>query len=294
MIMKIEYQDRIEDYLLNRMSNDDRTLFEQDLKMDTELREQYEFISMVKTALMFENIEKDVLSVDSGGEDIAAATTSGNEKSDCNYEKNIRIDIRKKHTQSRFSKSHVIIWISGIAAMLIVGLFIFNNLPSYHDPALLETAYIQPSDSILSPAINKGEMCSEGRNEMEIETLLAMGDYSKALVQAEQSEAIIMELMRTNRESNSRGNCQEILGDENESLKCESSQLQYGSRGDSQEETGDELDSLENMLSQLQYWKAKALIGLNRKAEAIKLLDEIRHSESKYKEQADSLYKVLR
>ena len=264
MIMKIEYQDRIEDYLLNRMSNDERTVFEQDLKKDAALRDQYEFISMLKTALMIENIEKDVLSIDSDGEDIAAVATSENEESDCNYDNIIKLDLRKKQSLSRFSKSHVIVWISGLAAVFIVGLFIFNQLIVDNNTNSSEIAYIQAPDTIFSSIIKDEDMSFDTGRKMDMKCMSTRGN---ALAQIEEYEVYInSELMRLERELNSRG----------------------------EEDFGEEIDSLKRKLLQLQYYKAKALIKLNRIKEAIKLLDEIRHSKSKYKEQADSLYKHIK
>ena len=58
--MKEVYQDRIEKYLLNRMSYEERLTFESDLEKNEVLRTQFEFTKTVQIALMLENIEKDV------------------------------------------------------------------------------------------------------------------------------------------------------------------------------------------------------------------------------------------
>lgn len=49
--MKKEYQDRIDDYLLNRMSETERHAFERELECDEELCDQLMFTKAVQQAL---------------------------------------------------------------------------------------------------------------------------------------------------------------------------------------------------------------------------------------------------
>ena len=53
--MKQEYQDRIDDYLLHRMSDKDKRAFEDELSHDEELREQLEFTKSVSSAIKSRN-----------------------------------------------------------------------------------------------------------------------------------------------------------------------------------------------------------------------------------------------
>lgn len=276
--MKIEYQDRIENYLLNRMSDADKHAFERDLEKDAELRDQYEFVSMVKTALMLENIEKDVSRWSNA------------------YKERIENDVKEREEQKKVASyrptgtdcycpapptehrpimSHssgrkILYWISGIAAVFIVGIFIFNNLLS----PLPGTSPVIDLESASQPdysAKNNSDVSFKGSRQMDIERQLAMGDYSKALAQIEELEANIrMELMPFEHELYSRG---------------ESQEYEY------------EQVLLENKLSELLIRKAQVLIELNRTDEAIIILNEIRHYDNihkKYKEQADSLYNILK
>ena len=50
--MKKSYQDKIDDYLLDRMTEEERRAFENDIENDMELREQIKFTEMVQKALM--------------------------------------------------------------------------------------------------------------------------------------------------------------------------------------------------------------------------------------------------
>lgn len=220
-IMKIEYQDRIEDYLLDRMSDDERLVFEKELEKDDELRDQFEFTSTVKTALMLENIENDI----------------------SNWKEARKM--RETVAVASNPKRHLLYWISGIAAVLIVGFIIFD--------------VYQPSPQGMS---------STEEADTETEVLLSQGEFLLALAQIEKEEAHIRsELMLIEREMGSRGRGMDDAGDNNR---------------------------LTSKLEHLLFLKAQAFIGLNRKEEAVVLLDEIRHSESIYKVQADSLYNVLK
>lgn len=49
--MKKEYQDRIDDYLLDRMTEEERRAFENDIENNKELREQMKFTEMVQGTL---------------------------------------------------------------------------------------------------------------------------------------------------------------------------------------------------------------------------------------------------
>jgi len=57
--MKKIYQDRIDDYLLDRMTEEERRAFVNDIENNMELREQMKFTEMVQRALKNKN-EKNI------------------------------------------------------------------------------------------------------------------------------------------------------------------------------------------------------------------------------------------
>lgn len=256
--MKIEYQDRIEDYLFNRMADDERQSFEQELENDAELRDQYEFITMVKTALMLENIDNDVnewtkayKERNEEEESEYKATGSGSE---CNT---IGPAPRATSAPPRSSNRKFIYWISGIAALFIVGFFLFKNV-----------YFVEDADVAFSPR-PQGVSTIRGIDSTT-ENLLAKADYKGAFDRIVTLEdEIATELMMIDREINSRG-------------ETEDEKLAYKQK------------ELKVRQEELSWLKVQALLGLNRKEEAIALLEKIRNSESEYKEQADSLYNMLK
>lgn len=256
--MKIEYQDRIEDYLFNRMADDERQSFEQELENDAELRDQYEFITMVKTALMLENIDNDVNEWTKAYKERNEEEESEYKATGSGYECNtIEPAPRATSAPPRSSNRKFIYWISGIAALFIVGFFLFKNV-----------YFVEDADVAFSPR-PQGVSTIRGIDSTT-ENLLAKADYQGAFdrIIALEDE-IDTKLMMIDREINSRG-------------EAEDEKLAYKQK------------ELKVRQEELSWLKVQALLGLNRKEEAIALLEKIRNSESEYKEQADSLYNMLK
>ena len=94
----INFQDRIDEYLLHgeTMSEEDKTQFLKEIEEDEEKRELYEFTKNVKQAMV------------SRGEKLKAMTE---------FQKEIKHGRRKSW-----------LWISSIAAILVIGIFAINPL----------------------------------------------------------------------------------------------------------------------------------------------------------------------
>lgn len=232
-------EDRIDAYLLDKMTSDERRQLEIDASNFEEIKKELEFSSNVQKAL-FSRTQKLIAIKE--------------------WEKK-----EKNKQKMKIAPYRNLYWISGIAAAFIVGIFIYISLPSPSSGDIAKESSNQP---IFSSSAKDGDMSFRGCSQMDTESLLAMGDYSKALAQIEKDEANVRtELMLIDRQMSSR----EVSPD---SVRVQQKK---------------------NKLVHLLYLKAKVLIALNRTDEAVKLLDEIRHSDSKYyREQADSLYSELR
>lgn len=258
--MRIEYQDDIDRYVLGRMTDDERLEFEEKLSKNDELKEQMEHTKAVRDVLeRFEEVE--ILKRIEKMEEEDELEKPEYKPTGSGYEYTVKPDNRIC-ASPRSSNRKFIYWISGIAAVFIMGIIIFNTLPST-SPGIGMESTSQPSYS----SNRNGNVSFKGGRQMNIESLLTQGDYSKALAQIEKDEANVKtELMLIEREMSSRG-------EKPDSVKVQQKK---------------------NKLINLQYLKAQALIGLNRKEEAVILLEEIRHSDSKFMEQADSLYNILK
>lgn len=227
--MKEEYEDRIDAYLMGTMTEDERRQFEADTKKDDELKRQFEFTRDVQAALK-SRIEKLIA---------------------------IKEWEKRKEEEKKVASRKRIYWASGIAAVFIVGFFLFNNIYVSED-----------ADVAFSPR-PQGVSTIRGI-DATTENLLAKSDYQGALERIESLEdEIATELMTLEREKGARG-------------------------AEGEDEIAYKQEELKLKQEELSWLKVQALLGLNRKEEAIALLDKIRHSESEYKEQADSLYNVLK
>ena len=103
--MDNNFQDRIDEYLLHEdtMSEEDKAQFLKEIEEDAEKKEQYEFTKNVKVAMV------------SRGEKLKAMTEFQKEMTE--FQKEIKHGRRKSW-----------LWISSIAAILIVGYFAINPL----------------------------------------------------------------------------------------------------------------------------------------------------------------------
>jgi hypothetical protein len=101
----INFQDRIDEYLLHSetMSEEDKAQFLKEIEEDAEKKEQYEFTKNVKVAMV------------SRGEKLKAMTEFQKEMTE--FQKEIKHGRRKSW-----------LWISSIAAILVVGFLAINPL----------------------------------------------------------------------------------------------------------------------------------------------------------------------
>ena len=267
--MKIDFQDRIDEYLLDRMSDEERMTFENEVNSDKKLQEQLYFTEGVQQVLKSRN-EK-LAKMEEWQNDyewdyeqnVVAAAKYHLTGSGYDYCPAPTIESRRGGSSSPFKK--IFYWASGIAAVFIVGVFILNVFSPSSPEIAMETAS-QPTET----PINNGNVSFRGRSQnLYIESQQAIGDYSKVLARLEKNEADIRaDLMLIDCELHSRAN------------GCEDAKKNK--------------DSLKTNLVRVLYLKAQALIGLNRKEDARGVLDEIRQAKSEYGIKADSLYHQLR
>lgn len=255
--MRLEFQDSIDRYVLGRMADDERTSFEEKLSENGELKEQMELTKAVKDVLE-RNEDLDILERIERMEEEYDMEKTGYKPTGSGYERNtIGPAPRTAGAPPRSSNRKLIYWISGIAALFIVGFFLFKNI------------YFAGDEDVAFSPRPQGVSTIRGI-DATTENMLAKADYQGALERIDSLEdEIATELMILEREKGARG----AEGEGEIAYKQEELMLK-------QEE--------------LSWLIVQALLGLNRKEEAIALLDKIRHSESEYKEQADSLYNVLK
>jgi len=231
--MKIDYQDRIDEYLLHRMSDEERIAFENEVDSDKELQEQLSFT-----------------------EDVQQTLKSRNEKLSKMEEWQGDYEWEETRSKPWSSSRKFFYWVSGIAAIFIAGFFFAHIYMSDN----FDVVYYKET-----PAL--GNVTFRGSsNYSHIDTLLCNSEYEEALSKIEREEFIL------------RSDSVRII----QKKEMHEKQKEYM------------MQRVKMQKDDLNWLKVHALWGLHRQAEAISLLNSIRHTENEYKEQADSLYHLLR
>jgi len=254
--MKQEFQDHIDDYLLGRMSDEDRMSFEKELKQDAELREQMEFTQNVQTATKSRNeklAKMDEWEDDYVFEDDKRVASANYRPTGSGYDACPSPSAEQTFAKPRSSGKKAFYWISGIAAIFIAGFFLANNL------------FVMESGNPASPLPHEYGNMRGGADFTSIEELLESQDFESALVQIEKQE--------------------QKLADEMAVLEQDSVQ--------DNERKEYELQLIESKMDDLNWLKVQSLLGLGQKEKAVELLNTIRKSNSGYSLQADSLYNSL-
>lgn len=148
--MKIEYQSQIDDYLLNRMSDEERQEFERELNVNQEIHEQFSFTNDVKNVVKSRN-------------DILAKI----QEWDDDYKKEKKQNVSNRH---RFKR--IMYWSSGIAALFVAGFFIAQSV-SYtgrHEEYKAD-----------SPKYGAIPIRGESYDYYEIEQMINQRKYDKAI-----------------------------------------------------------------------------------------------------------------
>ena len=277
--MKEEYQERIEDYLFNRITNDEKLAFEQELDKNKELRDQYEFTSSVRTALMLENIEKDVkewtTEYTTRKEALMAAseylpTGSGYEDMTVNTAPN-QVEEHKVITHT--SPRSFLYWISGMVAAFAIFFIIFNwdtTINNLDKGKKIAERAIKKEGSKLSSSGGREELLGSGAPiSSSKEYDITNEDKKIALAQIQQEEQQIeLLIMRYEQPEMSRD-----PSDNNDVLQINALSLQ---------------------LDELRWKRANLLLELHYTKEAILLMDSISKSNSIYRLKAEDKMRSLK
>ena len=126
--MKKDFQDRIDEYILGRMTDGEKAQFEAEVNQDESKREQLEFTRNVKGAISSREDKMAKLKMmqrmyDWEHQQVAASMRATG-TDDCLYSPSPQCAAEKKPSK------RIWWWASGIAAMLVIGLFIVNPFGS--------------------------------------------------------------------------------------------------------------------------------------------------------------------
>lgn len=258
--MKIEFQDRIDDYLQDRMSDEERKSFESDAAENAELKEQLQFTETVQQATKSRNEKLAAMEEwknDYVWEDerVAAASAAEYRPTGSGYNYCPAPTMKESRSMPRSSGRRVFYWISGIAAVFIVGFFLIQNLYVANSPV----------EYMPSPSMNDMTLRA-GSDNSEIELLLSQKKYEDALDLIEEKYLVVQD------------DSLDIVQDET----MDAEQKEY------------DMQIVKDKQDELKWLKAHALLGLSQQETALRILDELRNEEGYYQMAADSLYNHIK
>lgn len=261
--MNIDFQDKIDNYLQDRMSIEERRHFEQEVEANDELKEQLEFSRLVQAAFK-----------DRGEKLAKMAQWEQEELAEYSYDDEEQI----APAVAANSWRKYLYWCSGIAAVFIVGFLLFSTMHiDTSDPPIIENA--------------DGSVRGNSAIHNHIKGMLATGEYESALALIEKEESEDLQELAS-LQTNDSGYMDESQGSPNGPVNVEAaSGDDYASAED---DNNDQKEIIEADLYELRWLKVQALIGLGDKKQAFLILDALRTQKGYYQVKADSLYHELK
>ncbi len=263
--MKFENQDRIDEYLLNRMSNDERRAFEEEVDSNEELRDQLSFTEDVQSIVKSRNEKLAKMEKWKGDyewqEELKGATKPRRRARENGYERRI------------------IYVVSGVAAVFIAGIFL---LPIFYFIGRNTSYKPGPIDGIPSLQANA--------NNSDIEYLINHKEYDMALVLIEKKgQMLAMNTPSFKRNLEGAMEPERYYGKKG----YHEPRVKRVIKGTGENSENEDL-SVKEKMDELKWLKVYALLGLQRYDEALQLLDELRSTEGFYQSSADTLYKLIK
>ena len=125
--MKKDFQDRIDEYVLGRMSDEEKAQFEAEVNQDESKKEQLEFTRNVKGAISSREDKMAKLKMmqrmyDRKHQQVVALRATGTD--------NCQDSRAPQYIEKKKPSKRIWWWASGIAAVLVIGLFVVNPFGS--------------------------------------------------------------------------------------------------------------------------------------------------------------------
>jgi len=253
--MNQEYQEKIDQYLLGQMSDQDCLVFENEIDNNQELKKQFEFTKNVKDAIVGRN--RRLSQIYEWEQDYEAKKKAKAEQEEYHAARNgyDNVESASGNVEKKSSRRQYIYWISGIAAIFIVGFFLFS--PTFF--------HNEGTSKIPIPASHGNFRSSI--DDSAIDDAMNDGDFALALTRIEEKE---------------------------QTLEIENTQMEKNRDNMDNEEYLYQKKVFKIQKDELKFMKVYALIGLKRTDEALVILDEMRNKEGYYQMQADSLFNLYK
>ena len=279
--MNEEYQNRIDRYVLNRMTDDERKAFELEMAQNDELKEQTEFTMQVKQVLQDREEFKALLNKwEEGKKDTSHHVMNG-----MNFD---RVSCSKASQIPRYAtnptKSFLSILI-GIAAIVLIAIIIPSVLNLTRKPDLKDVMDIKGIETI-------GGTIAEQ---------IKAGQYNLALAMIEKKEMELSEPIKT--DDAFFPDDDELLDERVPNAPVAKNSPTFKGRGNGaarpsmgvQDKEPQHLQTDKSVtVDELNWLKVHALLGLGSEVEALALLEHMRKAKGLYQQKADSLYNLIK
>ena len=274
--MRLEYQDDIDRYLLGRMSDEERALFEAKCAENPELKEQFEHTQDVK-AVISERC-KMLVKI---------------QEWDDEYDANDKVTSNKVTW---------IYWLSGIAAVFVIGFFLYPVIRPLNLDGTEELASIsqEPQNKMTEGNDDSGSCVKNN----ETEHLLAQNDEMKGEMPnaAKPGKGQVLSFGKAGFEpANPQGQNErehELSRIEEDIYGVMQKMFQLRQQLNEGEISQDFYDSSVGLLKyqrdHLSWRKARLLVELGHRNEALEILEEMRREEGAFQNKADSLYNEIK
>lgn len=274
--MRLEYQEDIDRYLLGRMSDEESALFEAKCTENPELKEQLEHTQDVKAVISERS--KMLAKI---------------QEWDDEYDANEKVVASNKVTW--------IYWLSGIAAVLVIGFFLYPVIRPLNPNGTEELASISQETQ---NKMNEGDNSDSCVKNNETERLLAQNEEKKdekEQVKKPKSDQVLsfgksgFEPANPQGQGESELELRRIEEDVYSVMQNMSLLRQQLNNGEINKNFYDTSISLLRYQTNLLSWKkVKLLIELGRRNEALEILEEMRREEGAFRNKADSLYNEIK
>lgn len=271
--MRLEYQDNIDRFLLDRMPDEERALFEAKCAENLELKEQLEHTRNVKTVISERS--KMLAKIQEWDDEYNAMD-------------------KKAHNKIMW-----IYWLSGFAAVLVVGFFL-SSMPSESDDTKELVSVNQEPQSVVTED-SGSDNCADNKESGQ---LLAQTDDDKKGAKGHTSKPEddhALSFGKADFESTSPQGQDEPeyelkqIEEERSVVKLKMAQLrQELNKGEISQEVYDSCIGLLKYQRDCLSWRmARLHIDLGHRNEALEILQDLRRQEGAFQSKADSLYNDL-
>lgn len=129
--MDIRFQDKIDDYLLDRMNDEDKKAFLEEVEQDAEKKEQLEFTRNVKDALCSREEKLKIMAQWQQTYERGRKASYRSEAEHAADQHSVSSEPSESSEPSKTPKRKIWFWVSGVAAVLLVGFFAYRTMFMY-------------------------------------------------------------------------------------------------------------------------------------------------------------------